>query len=140
MRNGSCVGEWTVKYPEHWVTPEDFLIFVELDEFIQDWEDLGLDAEDDIVGLMLSIMCNPKGAPVIKGTGGLRKLRYSPPSWQKGASGAIRVCYVYFETHWKVVLVMAYGKSEKGDLTMEERKAIKQYIEQSQKWLDDRNY
>src|SRR5687768_15932561 len=82
------------------VTPEQFLLFVELDEFSDDWDGLGLDPDDDMWELCTQIMHSPTAAPVSQGTGGLRKLRFVPSSWSSGKSGAIRVCYAYFARHW----------------------------------------
>ena len=53
--------------------PEDLLHFVELDEFIDDWRSLGLNDEADLFSLQLAIMADPRGSPVIEGTGGLRE-------------------------------------------------------------------
>lgn len=60
----------------------------------------------------VEIMAGPKGHPVVKGTRGLRKMRYSPVSWSKGKSCALRVCYVYFERFKTIALAIAYGKNE----------------------------
>lgn len=132
--------EATLRYPEHQFTPADFVHFVHLDEFADDWERLGLDLEDDLSALEFLIMANPKGAPVVPGTGGLRKLRFAPERWKVGRSGAARVGYAYFEAHWHVLLMVAYGKGEKDDLTPEERKAIKEYLARTEKYLENRNY
>jgi hypothetical protein len=81
-------------------------------------------------------MSNPKRAPVISGTGGLRKLRFSPPQWEMGKSGAVRVCYAYFEEYGIVFLIVVYRKSEKDNLTAAERAAIKTYINRAKVALD----
>jgi hypothetical protein len=127
-------------FPKHLLKPEDFLHFVELPEFSEDWDALGLDDEDDLTALQMAIMANPKGAPVVQGTGGLRKLRFAPGRWNCGKSGAARVCYVYLETHWTVVLMMVYGKGAKESLTGEEKSLIKREIERINTWMDARNY
>jgi hypothetical protein len=119
--------------------PEDFLHFIELDEFQQDWEQLGLNVESDLWELQNEIMRDPDAAPLIQGAGGLRKLRFSPSRWRVGKSGAIRVCYVYFQPHWTVLLVMAYGKNRKDNLTAAEKRDIAAYIRVVQAWFDTRN-
>ncbi len=121
------------------LTPADFLHFVELDEFSQDWESLGLNLDDDMWALCTAIMLSPDGAPIIKGTGGLRKLRFAPAAWKTGKSSAVRVCYAYFPKHWTVLLVMAYGKNVSETITAAEKRGIKQYLEAVQAWLDNRN-
>jgi len=126
-------------YQDHHLTPEDFLHFVELDEFRDDWEQLGLN-DDDTWALQICIMCDPKASPVIRGTGGLRKLRFAPERWNVGKRDAARVCYVYFPDYWTVLLVAAYGKNEKDDLTDEEKSGIKKYIKQVESWLAQHNY
>ena len=139
MGKRNRVKERTLMYQDHRLTPEDFLHFVELDEFRDDWETLRLD-DDDIWTLQILIMCNPTRPPVIKGTGGLRKLRFAPERWNVGKSDAVRVCYVYFPDYWTVLLVAAYGKNEKDNLTDEEKAGIRTYIKQVESWLAKRNY
>jgi hypothetical protein len=116
--------------------PEDFLHFVETDEFGDDWEELGLDVEYDLWSLQMLIMNGPERAPIIPGTGGLRKLRFAPAG--SGKSGGVRVCYAYFKRHWIVLLVMAYAKSRKDNLTNHEKSAIGRYLASVEKWLDAR--
>jgi hypothetical protein len=117
---------------------DQFLHFVELDEFRSDWERLGLDAEDDLLSLQAALMHDPAAGDVIAGTGGLRKLRFAPPGRGVGKRGAIRVCYVWWPQHWLVLLVKAYGKSEKADLTAGERQGIQHYLERIERWLANR--
>ncbi len=121
----------------HILLADDFLHFVELDEFTQDWSDLSL-SDTDMWDLCHAIMESPDTAPVIAGTGGLRKLRYSPVRWHKGKSGSIRVCYAYFPKYWLVLLVMAYGKGTQENMTAREKQGIKSYLEQTERWLASR--
>jgi hypothetical protein len=110
------------------VGPEDLLNFIETRVFTREWKNLGLN-DDDLFALQIALMGNPKGSPVIAGTGGLRKLRFSPPEWQRGKRGALRVCYVYFEEYGIVLLVVVYAKGEKDSLSAGEKGVIKQMIE-----------
>jgi hypothetical protein len=112
----------------HRIRPEDVVVFVELDGFTDDWRGMKL-LDDDLHALQLAIMAKPKGAPVIEGTSRLRKIRYAPLRSGKGKSGGNRVCYVYFEEYSVVLLVLAYPKNEKDDLSDAEKKAIKKLIE-----------
>jgi hypothetical protein len=75
-------------------------------------------------------MEKPRRAPVLPGTGGLRKIRYAPFKSGRGKSGGSRVCYVHFEEYAIVPLVLAYPKNEKDDLSNAEKKAIKKLIEE----------
>ena len=83
-------------------------------------------------------MLNPEAGKVIAGTGGLRKLRFDRIEDRIGKRGGVRVCYVHFPGHAIVLLVAAYGKNEKDDLTPIEKKYIREYIERARAWLDSR--
>ncbi len=117
----------------------DLLHFVETDEFGDDWRGLRLDVENDLWALQTLIMAAPEAAPLIKGTGGLRKLRFAPDRWKSGKSGAARICYAYFKEHGLVLLVMAYGKEQKDTLTPDEKAGIKKYLAIVQNYLDTRD-
>ena len=119
------------------LNPEQFLQFVELDEFRDDWEQLGLDVEDDLLALQMQLMWNPAEGDVIVGTGGLRKLRFAPPTRSGGKRGGIRVCYCWWPQHFLILLVLAFGKSRKSDLTAAERAAIGRYLERTEQWLEN---
>jgi hypothetical protein len=116
--------------------PEEFLRFVETDEFVQQWQSLGFDVEKDLWDLQISIMRNPEVGRPIAGTGGLRKMRFGRAGDRIGKRGGIRVCYVNFKEHSIVLLVTAYGKSDKDDLTATEKKAIREYIERAKAALN----
>jgi putative transcriptional regulator len=66
------------------LTPSQFLHFVELDEFRADWLSLGLDVEHDLLALQWELMASPANGALIVGTGGLRKLRFSPACVSSG--------------------------------------------------------
>ena len=117
----------TLYYPEHRFNPEDLLTFIELKPFTRRWERLEL-TTDDLLTLQIAIMCDPLKPPVIPGTGGLRKLRFAPVGWNTGKSGALRVCYAYFEEHKTVLLTILYAKNEKENLTQEEKNQINKLL------------
>lgn len=125
-----------LSYPKHVFKPEDLLHFIELRQFTEGWDELGLDDEADLAALQIAIMVGPKKHPVIPGTGGLRKMRFAPDHWNTGKRGAARVCYVYFQEYGIVLLVVAYGKNEKDDLTAAEKKTIAKLIIEVEKELD----
>ena len=105
----------------------DFLSFVQLRPFLANWKALGLD-DDELRGLETSIMTGPRIGAVIPGTGGVRKLRFAPSRWRTGKSGALRVCYVYFEDLSIVILITAYGKSRQENITAEDKSAMRRLI------------
>ena len=99
------------------------LTFIQLAPFVADWRRLKL-TDGDLVALEAALIDHPEAGPVMAGTGGVRKVRFAPPSWHTGKRGAARVCYVHFPGFAAVYLVAAFGKNEKPNLTPAERKAL----------------
>ena len=108
--------------------PVDLLHFIEMKPFSKTWAALRL-GDEVLHALQTKITVDPKLPPVVPETGGLRKMRFSPESWNVGKSGALRVCYVYFEEFQIVLLALVYPKAERLDLTPEEKKALRNLIE-----------
>ena len=134
----SMTREWDVDHSAS-IKPEDLLHFIYLDEFRQDWESLHPGDKDQMVLWMLeiTIMSNPEGPPVIPGTGGLRKLRMAHDG-AGGKSGGDRVCYAYFPKHHSVVMVIAYAKNEQDNLSPDEKKGIKKYLDYVRRLMDEK--
>lgn len=99
--------------------------FIQTNEFVKNWDRLGLD-DNDLRRLELEILNNPKIGAVIQGTGKLRKMRFSFE--KRGKSGSMRVCYVDFYIQETVYLITVYKKSDKVDLSQAERNEIKKMI------------
>jgi hypothetical protein len=99
--------------------------FVELPIFRARWKDMGL-TDDDLKRLQEELLADPKVGAVMRGTGGVRKMRFAFE--QQGKSGSARVIYVDFEVYEKIFLITAYPKNVKDNLTDSERNDIKQMI------------
>src|SRR5689334_3863759 len=100
------------------------LSFVHLPGFVSECERLGLD-DEAIAELEWQVMERPGAGKMLRGTGGLRKVRFAPRSWHRGRSGAIRVLYVYFTQAAMVYFVTAFAKNEKENITTAEAHAYK---------------
>ncbi len=98
------------------------LIFIELPAFSRYREDY-LD-DDDYRKLQAELLARPTSGSVIKGTGGLRKLRFGSSKRGKGKRGGIRVIYYYWASGWQVWLFTLYGKDEMDDLSNDERQEL----------------
>ena len=92
--------------------------FVELPVFRERWQDLGL-TDADLIRLQAELLADPKVGDVMRGTGGVRKMRFAFE--HKGKSGGVRVVYVDFEVYEKIYLITAYTKKEKENLTKQEQ-------------------
>ena len=113
----------------------ELLQFWEAGVFGAAWRDLKLDT-DDLLDLQMEIILRPTAAPVVPGTDGLRKLRFSPRRWSKGKRGSVRVGYVHFDDYRVVLLIVAYAKNEQDDLSSAGRKAIRNLIDRERKALE----
>jgi hypothetical protein len=103
-------------------------MFVHTKAFDKQWEALGCN-DDDLAELQKAISNNPQSHPVIKGTGGVRKTRHGLDN--RGKSGGVRIIFGDFPAHGIVYLMDAYPKSEKEDITEEERKFLKFVMNQA---------
>ncbi len=99
--------------------------FVIMPIFDKQWHDMGLN-DNDLQNLQVQLLTNPKLGNVVKGTGKLRKMRFSLPG--RGKSGSSRVLYVDFVLAETIYLIFAYPKNEKDNLTDEECNVIKKLI------------
>ncbi len=117
--------------------PEDLLNFVELDAFTSHWSRLGL-KDEDLATLQIRIMANPTGPPVIRGTGGVRKMRFAALAAARGKSGGLRVCYVYFKKYGLVLLATVYAKNEESDLTAAQKRMMMKTVEEIEEYLKER--
>jgi len=110
-------------------------MFVHTRIFDKLWDALGCD-DDDLMELQKAISDNPQGFPVIRGTGGVRKMRISLEG--RGKSGGARVLYVDFVVRGVIGLLYAYPKSEKDNIDDDERKILKAMVEQiNENWRDN---
>lgn len=109
--------------------------FIQTDEFIKNWINLGL-TDEDLRRLEYEIMKNPKMGAVIPGTGKLRKMRFAYDN--KGKSGSARVCYVDFLVYDTVYLITVYAKNQKENLSKAEWSNIKKYIIFLEKSLEEK--
>jgi hypothetical protein len=104
------------------------LTLIQLSMFVAKWRRLDL-SDDDLRALEDVLLTNPAAGKVIAGTGGLRKLRFAPPTWHSGKRGGSRVIYAYIDVGTAVYLFTVYGKSEQSDLSATEKKVFRQILE-----------
>lgn len=94
--------------------------------FAATWRRLGL-TDEDLQALEKQIMEHPGSGSVMSGTGGIRKLRFAPPSMHTGKSGATRVCYaVVFED--VCYLFTIFPKNEMPNLSAADKAALRALI------------
>ena len=100
--------------------------FIETKYFTLKWKELGF-TEEDLRRLQEELLENPKVGDVMRGTGGLRKMRFAYNN--RGKSGSARVCYLDIEIREEIHLLDVFAKSEKENLSKAERNNIKKLVE-----------
>src|SRR6266446_4440458 len=70
---------------------------------------------------------NPEKGPIVKGSGGLRKVRMPLPG--RGKSGGARVLYLWFPRHGTFVFYLIYTKGDMENVPRAQMKAIKHEVQ-----------
>lgn len=101
-------------------------VFVELPAF-ERHRSAYLD-DQEFTELQALLLNSPTAGDVVRGTGGLRKLRFGDRSRGKGRRGGLRVIYYWWESGRQFWLFTLYDKNEMSDLTPTECKQLKAMI------------
>jgi mRNA-degrading endonuclease RelE of RelBE toxin-antitoxin system len=101
------------------------MVFVEFPNFTKRVTDL-LD-DEDYRKLQAALIANPELGDLIRGTGGLRKARWSAKG--RGKRGGVRVIYYWITQRYQVLMLLIYPKSARDDLTADERKLLAKLVE-----------
>ena len=83
-------------------------------------------SEDARRNLEAAIVAAPDAAPVMWGTGGIRKLRWSGSG--RGRRGGIRAIYFWHGGPEAIYMLTAYAKADRDDLTAADRKALTRLV------------
>lgn len=100
------------------------MLFVELTPFIAfraaHWTD------DELRALQNHLLENPGAGDVIRGSSGLRKLRWAASG--RGKRGGARVIYYHYVSAERIYLIYGYAKSDQEDLTPDQIKLLAQLM------------
>ena len=100
--------------------------FIELPSFRSEWKAMGL-TDEDLSRLQKELLADPTVGKIMRGTGGVRKMRFAFE--HSGKSGGVRIIYIDFEIREKLYLLTAYPKNEKDNLSKEERNQLKKLVQ-----------
>jgi len=73
-------------------------------------------------------VAEPDAGDLIRGTGGLRKIRWEAAG--RGKRGGVRVIYYWARKDDVILLLLIYGKAQQDDLTSEQRAVLKKSIQE----------
>ena len=97
---------------------------IELTPFTRNWPSVW--TESEYTEFIEWISANPKFGDVIKGSGGVRKIRWSGTG--HGKRGSARVIFYSADVDY-VYLMTIYAKNRQADISVKELKVIKELIE-----------
>lgn len=100
--------------------------FIETPTFTRLLADLLTD--DEYAGLQNILVENPERGDIIKGGGGIRKLRHALPG--RGKSGGVRGIYYWLRDDGQIYMLLIYPKSKKDDLTDRETALLREFVKE----------
>jgi len=100
------------------------MTIVDTEEFLR--KSRPLISDSDRAALVAFVGANPEAGEIIRGTGGVRKIRWALEGM--GKRGGARVIYYYHNERLPVFLLSAYAKNRKADLSQAERNAMRRLV------------
>ena len=71
---------------------------------------------------------NPERGDILKGGGGIRKLRHALPG--RGQSGGVRAIYYWIKDDHQIYMLLIYPKSKKDTLTDQETALLRELVKE----------
>jgi mRNA-degrading endonuclease RelE of RelBE toxin-antitoxin system len=82
--------------------------------------------DDDYAALQCFLAEHPGDGKIIKGSGGIRKLRWAGSG--RGKRGGLRVIYYWWTAKDRISMLTVYAKNELDDLTAEQLKQLRSQL------------
>lgn len=77
------------------------------------------------------MILNPEKGKIIRGSGGLRKIRWGISG--RGKSGGVRIIYYRLNNKEIILMLLVYPKNEQDNLTPSQMKILKSIVEKELK-------
>lgn len=114
---------------------ENLIYFVETISFTKKVDNLGIDV---LYAIQNDLLKDPHRGSTVAGTGGAKKARTADPERGKGKRGGVRYMYFYFEEVQVIYLLLLYGKDKQDDLTKEQEKIVKGFVNKARANIKER--
>jgi hypothetical protein len=88
----------------------------------------GLLDDEELRALQVALLLRPALGALIRGSGGLRKLRWR--SGGHGKRGGVRVIYFWHAGEAVFYLLFAYAKGTRGDFTPAQTRALRRLVQE----------
>jgi mRNA-degrading endonuclease RelE of RelBE toxin-antitoxin system len=83
--------------------------------------------DEEYCNLQNELILNPEKGKVIRGSGGLRKIRWGTS--ERGKSGGVRIIYYWILRKNTILMLFAYPKNEQDDLTSSQLKILRSLVQ-----------
>jgi hypothetical protein len=100
------------------------VVFVETPIFYRRVQQLMDD--DEYAEMQVFLAARPDAGAVIRGSGGMRKLRWAGSG--RGKRGGLRVIYYWWVAKDRISMLLVYAKNEMDDLTAQQLKLLKNQL------------
>jgi hypothetical protein len=100
--------------------------FIETPTFTRDV--LALLSDEEYRGLQNELVADPERGDLIKGGGGIRKLRYAITG--RGKSGGVRAIYYFKRADDLIYMLVVYPKSKKDDLSPKQIEQLRKLVKE----------
>ena len=87
--------------------------------------------------LIAYLSMRPQAGVLIRGTGGIRKLRWARIG--QGKSGGVRVIYYFHNPEMPLYLLTVFGKNEKANISAEEKNILAKTVKKLLKYWSQRS-
>lgn len=84
-------------------------------------------SDDEYRGFQTYLLQRPDAGDIVKGTGGVRKVRWAAAG--KGKSGGVRIIYYWKQSEHEIWMLTIYGKSERETISSHVLKKIAEAID-----------
>ncbi|MEP3351507.1 MAG: type II toxin-antitoxin system RelE/ParE family toxin [Marinomonas sp.] len=84
-------------------------------------------SDDDYRGLQSYLLQKPDAGDIVRGSGGVRKVRWAPSG--KGKSGGVRAIYYWKKSEHEIWMLTMYSKSESSTIAPHVLKQIAEAID-----------
>ena len=85
-------------------------------------------SDEEYRALQNVLVENPARGDILKGGGGIRKLRHALPG--RGKSGGVRAIYYWIKDDHQIYMLLIYPKSKKDTLTDQETALLRELVKE----------
>ncbi len=85
-------------------------------------------SDEEYRQLQIALLIRPEQGVLIRGSGGLRKLRWGARG--RGKRGGVRVIYYWHPGEQSLYMLLIYGKSEQDDLTPTQLRVLRRLMQE----------